>query len=195
MSAGMAGVIGYSTAKAWDSLTPAQKGIGVGMTVLCAIPMLTTLARNIRISASPPIPTTKGNITVWKGLSVAGHPIIGKSGGQWVLGTRGLTIPEARLILNGYHPEMMLETKVFVSAKALRKAGFSKSQITYLTNTLKSRNLFAGKASAWLDKNVLIEPTQRLNATEINIVMNRLIKSSKNIKDAHLLYGSPTIKA
>jgi len=169
--------------------------MGVGMATLCAIPLITTVARNVKISGTA-IPTTKGNVTTWKGLSVAGHPIIGRSGGKWVLGTRSITLPEARMLLNGYKPEMMLETKVFVNRSALQKAGFSKTQIDYLTKTLKDRNLFAGKSSPWLDKNVLIEPTQRLSANEISIIQQRLAKLGKgNLKDAHLLYGSPTIKA
>jgi len=199
-STALSGMIGYGTVKNWSALTLGQKAMGVGMAALCAVPFITTVARNVKISGTP-IPTTKGNAVVWKGLSVAGHPLIGRSGGKWVLGTRSITLPEARLILNGYKPEMMLETKVFVNRSALSKAGFSKTQIDYLATTLKNRNLFAGKTSPWLDKNVLIEPTARLNANEIGIVMKRLIKleqgfiKAKKIKDAFLLYGSPTIKS
>jgi hypothetical protein len=199
-STALSGLIGYGTAKSWAGLTPAQRTMGVGMAALCAIPLITTVARNVKISG-PGIPTIehpKGEV-VWKGLSVAGTPIIGKSGGKWILGTRGITLPEARLILDGYKPEMMLETKVFVNRTALEKAGFSRIQIDYLTDTLKSRNLFTGKSSPWLDKNVLLEPTQRLNAAEIDTIMGRLNKLEQakmgSVKDAYLLYGSPTIKA
>jgi len=194
-SSTLSGVIGYETAKNWGGLTPVQRGLGIGVATLCAVPMLTTVARNVKIAASPAIPTAKGNVVAWKGLSVAGHPIIGRSGGKWVLGTRNLTLPEARLILNGYKPEMMLETKVFVNRTALTKAGFSKTQLDYLTKTLKNRNLFAGKMSPWLDKNVLIEPTQRLNAREIDIMMRHLANKADDVKDASLFYGSPTIKS
>ena len=191
----ISGVVGYETAKHWDELTPAQRGFGIGIATLCAIPILTTVARNVKITASPSIPTTKGNVVTWKGLSVAGYPIIGRSGGKWILGTRNLTIPEARLILDGYHPQMLLETKVFVNQAALAKAGFTKTQIDYLIKTLKSRNLFTGKTSPWLDKNVLIEPTEHLTANEINIVMKHITNKPGQVKNAKLLYGSPTIKA
>ena len=191
----ISGVTGYETVKHWDELTPTQRGIGIGVAVLCAIPVLTTVARNVKIGASPSIPTTKGDIVAWKGLSVAGYPIIGKSGGKWILGTRSLTIPEAQLILNGYHPQAMLETKVFVNKSALAKAGFTKVQIDYLADTLKARNLFAGKMSPWLDKNVLIQATERLSSSEIDVIMNRIAERSAIIKNAKYLYGSPTIKA
>jgi hypothetical protein len=199
-STALAGMIGYGTAKAWSGLTPQQRGMGVAMTALCAIPLITTVGRNVKISGTP-IPTTKGDAVVWKGLSVAGSPIIGKSGGKWIVGSRGITLPEARMILNGYKPETMLETKVFVNRPALEKAGFTQTQIEYLSRTLKDRNMFAGRSSPWLDKDVLLEPTERLNTNEIGTVMERLnkleqgfIKKSK-IKDAFLLYGSSTIKS
>ena len=191
----ISGVVGHQTVKHWDELTPTQRGIGIGVTALCAIPMLTTVARNVKIGASPTISTARGNVVAWKGLSVAGHPIIGRSSGKWILGTRSLTLPEARLILDGYHPQMMLETKVFVNKTALAKAGFTRPQIDYLVKTLKARKLFAGKASPWLDKNVLTEPTQRLNSNEINIVMRHIAERSRQVKNAKFLYGSPTIKA
>ena len=194
-SSTVSGLVSYQTVKNWGEMAPVERGIGIGVAALTAIPMLTTIGRNVRIGVAKPIPTVKGNIVSWKGLSVAGHPIIGKSGGKWVLGTRSLTIPEARLILDGYHPEMMLETKVFVNKSAMSKAGFTKAQVDYLTRTLKSRNLFVGKKSPWLDKKVLTEPTARLNAKEIDIIMRYINSSSKNVKDAHLLYGSPTMKA
>ncbi|MBV6343328.1 hypothetical protein, partial [Candidatus Magnetobacterium casense] len=199
-STALAGLIGYGTAKSWSALSPGQRVMGVGMTALSAVPLLTTVARNVKISG-PSIPTTEGNVVAWRGLSVAGNPIIGRSGGKWVLGSRGITLPEARLILNGYKPETMLETKVFVNRSALEKAGFTGTQIEYLTKTLKDRNLFAGKMSPWLDKDVLIEPTERLNANEIGTVMQRLVKleegfiKKSKIKDAFLLYGSSTIKS
>ena len=194
LSGTLGGMVGYETAQHWSELTPAQRAIGVGITALCAIPVLTTAARGIKITSTA-IPTRAGAITTWKGLKVAGYPIIGKSGGRWVLGTRNITLPEARLILNGYKPEMMLETKVFVNRTALTKAGFSKTQVDYLIKTLKARNLFAGKVSPWLDAKVMIEPTQRLNAKEIDIIMKRLIKASGKVKEATMVYGSPTIKA
>lgn len=197
----LSGVIGYSTAKNWESLSPAGRSLGIGIAVLCAVPLLTTVARNVKVGSSPALPTKDGAVVAWKGLSVAGYPVIGRSGGKWILGTRALTLPEARLILNGYHPEMMLETKVFVNRAALQKAGVSRVQIDYLVNTLKTRNLLAGKTSLWLDKNVLLEPTQRLNASEIDIIMRRLTRLEQGfikkriVKDAHLLYGSATIKS
>jgi len=191
----ISGVVGYETARNWDELSNVQRGIGVGIAALCAIPILTTVARNVKIAGSPNIPTVKGDVVAWKGLSVAGHPIIGRSGGKWVLGTRNLTVPEANLILNGYHPQMMLETKVFVNRGALTKAGFTRTQVDYLVKTLKARNLFAGKMSPWLDKSVLIEPTQRLTSREINIIMRHIADKSKQVKNAKYLYGSPTMKA
>jgi len=194
-STALSGMIGYGTAKSWAGLTPEQRAMGVGMAVLCAVPLITTVARNVKISGLG-IPTTEGKAVAWKGLSVAGQPIIGRSAGKWIVGTRGITLPEARMILNGYKPETMLETKVFVNRAALEKAGWTQPQIEYLTKTLKDRNLFAGKMSPWLDKDVLIEPTQRLNANEISTVMERMGKlNASELKDASLLYGSPTIKA
>ena len=114
-----AGIIGYETAKSWQDLTPAQRAMGVGGAVLYALPLLTTVVRGVKITSTK-IPTAEGEVVTWRGLSVAQRPILGKSSGQWVLGARNITLPEARLILNGYKPEMMLETKVFVNTKALK---------------------------------------------------------------------------
>ena len=100
-SATLGGMIGYETAQHWSELTPVQRAIGVGVTALCAIPILTTVARGVRVAATS-IPTRAGPITTWKGLKVASYPIIGKSGGKWVLGTRNITLPEARLIPVSY---------------------------------------------------------------------------------------------
>jgi len=189
-----AGLVGYETAKNWSELTPVQRGIGVGATVLYALPMLNTVARGIKITTAKPIPTAGGEISSWRGLSIAQHPIIGRSGGKWVVGTRNITLPEARLIMEGYKPEMMLETKVFVNPKALAKAGFSKKQIDYLTLSLKDRNLFAGKKSPFLAKDVVLEPTQRLNVDEIGVLFKQINKYNKKIKQVDMLYGSSTVK-
>lgn len=190
-----AGLVGYETAKNWSELTPVQRGIGIGATVLYGLPALSTVARGIRITAAKPIPTTKGDIVSWKGLSIAQHPVIGRSEGRWVLGTRNITLPEAKLILEGYKPEMMLETKVFVNTKALKASGWSQVQVDYLTDTLKSRNLFAGKKSPFLSKEALIEPTARLDVDEIGVLMQQIARKGKQVKQVDLLYGSATIKA
>jgi hypothetical protein len=195
LSAAQSGLISYSTVKSWSQLSPLERGLGVGFAVLSAIPLMTSVARNVKVGVpSKLIPTTEGEIASWKGLSVAGSPIIGKSGGKWVIGTRQLTLPEARLILDGYHPQTMLETKVFVNRSALLKAGFDKAQVDFLTDSLKARNLFAGKRSPWLSKEALIQPTQRLTSEEIEVLMRNIAIKQGDIKEATLLFGSPTIK-
>ena len=189
-----AGLIGYSTAKHWNKLTPLQKGIGVGATVLYSLPMLFTVARGIKITTAKPIPTVKGEVPTWRGVAIANHPIIGRSGGRFVIGARNITLPEARLILQGYKPEMMLETKVFVNHSALRKAGLSQTQIDYLATSLKSRNLFAGKKSPYMAKEALLNPTQRLTANEVRVLLKIINKYNKKVKKVDMLYGSATIK-
>lgn len=153
------------------------------------------VTKGIKISSSGAIATAEGAVTSWKGLSIFNNPVIGVSKGKLVIGARSITIPEARLILDGYKPEMMLETKVFANPRVLARAGFTKPQIDYLILTLKDRNLFAGKKSPFLSKEALIQPTARLDASEISVLLGQISKHQKNIKQADLLYGSPTVKA
>ncbi len=194
VSATGAGLISYEVKKNWADLTPTQRKLGVAAAVLYALPMLITIARGVKISVAKPIPTAKGQIPTWRGLSVGGHPIIGRSGGRFVIGARNITLPEVRLILDGYKPEMMLETKVFVNANALKTAGLSRTQIDYLIKTLKARGLFAGQKSPFLAKEVLLEPTQRLSADEISVLLRQINKYNKQVKQVDMLYGSATIK-
>lgn len=194
LSATGSGLLGFEVGRHWNELSDVEKGVGVAGTLLYALPALTTVARGIKVS-SVKIPTAKGEVTSWKGLSVAQRPVIGKSGGKWVVGARSLTIPEARLILDGYHPGPLLETKVFVNTKALRKAGFSETQIDYLTLTLKDRNLFAGKKSAFITKEELIKPTEYVDADEIQVFLRTIGKYNKKIKQVDMVYGSATMKA
>jgi len=189
-----AGLVGYETRKHWSELTPVQQGLGVGAVLLYGLPLLGSVARGIKITSGK-IPTVRGDVTTWKGLAIARNPVIGRSGGKFVVGARNITLPEARLIREGYHPGSMLETKVFVNTKALKAAGFSKKQIDYLVQTLKSRNLFAGKKSPFLSKEALIEPTARLDADEVNVFLKKISEHSKHVDQVDLLYGSPTIKA
>jgi len=189
-----AGLVGYETAKHWTKLTPLQQGLGVGATLLYALPLLGSAARGIKITSGK-IPTVVGDVTTWKGLTIARNPVIGMSQGKFVVGARNITLPEARLILNGYHPLSVLETKVFVNTKALKAAGFADDQIDFLIKTLKSRNLFAGKQSPFLAKEALVEPTARLDADEVNVFLKKISEHSKAVDQVDLLYGSPTIKA
>lgn len=212
LSSAGAGVTGYETAKNWSELSNAQRAMGVGATVLYALPALVTVARNVKVS-SVRIPqweetgvkglkisgfTPEGepmSAPVWKGLSVAEHPVVGRSGGKWVIGAREISLPEARLIMEGYHPERMLETKVFVNPKSLKASGWTQTQIDYLTKTLKSRNLFAGQKSPYLSKEALLEPTQRLTVDEIDVLLRQINDYNTKIKNVDLLYGSSTIKS
>lgn len=190
-----AGIIGYETAKNWNELSTPQKVMGVGGAVLYSLPLLATVARGVKVGGSEPIPTAKGEVQPWKGLAIADHPIIGRSDGKWVLGSRNITLPEARLISEGYKPEMMLETKVFTNRSALEKAGFSKAQIDYLELTLKDRNLFAGEKSPSLSKEVMLEPTERLTAGDVQVVLKKINQYNKEIKQVDVIYGSTTIKS
>jgi len=189
-----AGLVGYEVKKHWSDLSGVERGLGIGAAILYGLPLLGSVARGIKITSGK-IPTVKGDVTTWKGLTIARNPVIGRSGGKFVVGARNITLPEARLILNGYHPSSMLETKVFVNTKALQKAGFSKTQIDYLVKTLKDRNLFAGKKSPFLSKEALVEATARLDADEINALLKQISKHSKKVDQVDLLFGSPTIKA
>ena len=191
-----AGAMGYETAKTWKTATPLQRTMGVTGTILYSLPILITTARSVKISADtiPTIEHPEGK-RVWKGLSVANNPVIGKSDGRWVIGARDITLPEADMILNGYKPEMMLETKVFTNEVALQKAGFTQTQIDYLTTSLKDRNLFAGKSSPFLSKEALIEPTARLDADDVSTLLKQINKYNEDIKQVDLLYGSSTIKS
>jgi len=212
LSTAGAGALGYEVGKHWSDLSAPYRAIGVGGVLLYSLPVMATVARGVKIATvrvpaweESVVPGVKlGGFTptgepmsaiTWKGLTVFQNPIIGKSGGKWVIGARNITLPEARLMLDGYHPQLMLETKVFVNPKALAKAGISKTQIDYLTDTLKKRNLFAGKQSKFLSKEALIEPTARLDADEIGVLLRQMQKWNKGIKQVDLLYGSPTIKA
>jgi hypothetical protein len=184
----------FNTAKNWNQLSPTWRTVAVAGDVLAFIPMLGFLGRNVAVT-SKAIPTIEGEIQTWKGLALFKNPIIGRSGGKWVIGTRELTLPEARLILDGYHPGDMLETKVFVNRNALIKAGMSKAQIDYLIDTLKNRNLFAGKASPYLAKEEILKATERLDPDEVLVLLKQINKYNKNIKQVDLLYGSVTIKS
>jgi len=190
-----AGFLGYEAKKNWAELTPTQRAIGVGGTVLYALPMMATVGRGVKFSTAKPIPTVKGEVPTWKGLSVFKNPVIGRSGGRWVIGARDITIPEARLILEGYKPEMMLETKVFTNPKVLSKAGFTQTQIKFLADSLKARNLFAGKKSPFLSKDALIEPTAYIDADEMGVFLKQIGKYNTKVKNVDMLYGGTTIKA
>ena len=192
-----AGLIGYHTVKNWADLSSLQRAIGVGGTVLYSLPMLVTVARGIKISGVK-VPVVKGQAVAppaWKGLSVFKNPIIGRSSGKWVVGARNITLPEARLIMEGYKPEMMLDTKIFVNPPALTKAGFTPTQIKYLTDSLKVRNLFAGKKSPYLSKDVLLEPTAYISKDEMAIFLKQIGKYNTKIKNVDMIYGGGTIKA
>lgn len=193
LSATGAGLVGFETGKHWNNLSPAERAVGVGGTVLYALPVLTTVARGVKFSPVK-IPTAEGDVVAWRGLSLFDNPVIGKSQGRWVVAARNITLPEARLILNGYKPETMLETKVFVNPKTLEKAGFSASQIDYLTVTLRDRNLFAGQKSPYLDKEELIKPTEYIDADEIQVLMRQIANKGSKVKQVDILYGSPTMK-
>lgn len=190
-----AGLVGYEVKTSWGDVSTAQKVMGVGGALLYAVPILATVGRGIRVSSVKAIPTATGEVVPWRGLSVFQNPIIGKSGGKWVVGARSITLPEARMILDGYHPDMMLETKVFVNPKSLTKAGLSAEQIDYLVLTLKDRNLFAGEKSPYLSKEALIEPTERLDADEISVLLKQINKQGEKIKQVDMVYGSATMKA
>jgi len=188
-----AGLVGYQTTKHWNKLSPVEKALGAGGTLLYALPVLSIPVRNIKITTTK-IPTIEGEVVAWKGLSVFQNPIIGRSGGKWVVGARNLTLPEAKLILDGYKPEMMLDTKVFVNEQALIKAGIAKEQIDFLSLTLKNRNLFAGKKSPFLSEETLFDPTARLDADEVAVFLEQMAKYRDKVTHVDL-FGSQSIKA
>lgn len=194
LSATGTGLISYEAVKNWSELTPLQKGINIGGAVLYSLPLMATVARGIKIT-SVKIPTAEGEIATWKGLAIANNPILGKSEGQWILGARNITLPEVKLILNGWKPETVLETKVFVNKSRLLKAGLGEEQVDYLITSLKDRNMFAGSKSPYFNKEVLLESTARLDADEISVLMKQIQKYNKDIKQVDLLYGSTTMKA
>jgi len=183
------------TARDWADLTITQRAIGIGGAVLYSLPLLITAARGVRVTTSPGIPTAEGVVPTWRGLTIAKNPIIGRSGGRWVIGAREITLPEARLILDGYHPEGMLETKVFVNAPALARAKWSQTQIKYLIDTLKTRNLFAGKKSAFVSGETLLEPTKYIDADEMALWLQQIAKYNKKITSVDMLYGGTAIRA
>jgi len=197
VSATGAGFLGYNTAKNWADLSPVQRTIGVAGTILYALPLMITVGRGVKIS-SVKIPAIEGQAVsppTWKGLSVFKNPVIGKSGGKWVIGARDITLPEAKLIMDGYKPELTLDTKVFANPTVLAKAGFSQTQIKYLSDSLKARNLFAGKKVPYLAKDVLLQPTAYIDGDEMAVFLRQIGRYNTKVKNVDMLYGGTTIRA
>lgn len=194
VSGAASGVFALSTAQNWKDMSMPQRALAVAGDVAMALPILASVARGVRIT-SVKVPTAEGESVTWRGLSVAQNPVIGRSGGKWVVGARDITIPEAQLILDGYHPQQMLETKVFVNRNALLKAGFTEAQITYLTDTLQARNLFAGKKSPFLAEDEFLKGTDYIDPDEMALLLKQIQRYNKQIEHVDLLYGSPAIKA
>ena len=178
---------------------------GVAATLLAAPVLVPKLAPFVPQKGKVTIPTTEGDITVWEGLSVAGKPVVGKGisrlamgdigPARWQIGGGDIAIPDAAKIVAGYKPEALLDTKVFVNPVQLKASGFSDAEIGKLTTTLKDRNLFAGQRSPYLSKSVLVEPTARLDAPEIDVLAKQITKYADKVDGVDLLYGSATIKS
>ncbi len=141
------------------------------------------------------IPTTEGVVKTWQGLTVSDRMTIGMSRGKLTLGGRNITLPEASKIIEGYEPISVVETKVFVDPARLEKAGFSKTEVNKLVQTLKVRDLLAGRKSPYLDPDVLLEPTKYITGPEMEAMLKILNEHSREFKSADLLYGSKAIKA
>ena len=185
----------------YRAITPIDIAMTVGTVALVTMgwwgPKVISLAPKFGEVSIPTTTAPEGQV-VWKGLTVANRPILGKAlvgEPKWVLGARDITLPEAQSILAGYKPEMMLETKVFVNPEALAKAGFSNDEINKLTLTIKDRDLFAGAKSPYLSREALLEPTKYIDANEIDVLTEQVARYGDKIKQANYLYGSPTIKS
>jgi hypothetical protein len=176
----------------WKTITTGEYVMGAVNVALLTMPFwLPKVGAIMPKFSKVVIPTTEGEYA-WKGLTIAKEPIIGKSPSGLTVG-RNIKLPEAKMILEGYKPETIIETKVFVNPEQLKASGFSESEITKLTTTLKERNMFAGKKSPYLNNETMLEPTARLDTDEIGVLVKQ-INSKKGVEGADLVYGSTTIK-
>jgi len=187
-----AGIIGYETAKNWGDLTSPQKVMGVGGALLYALPIITTVP-SVTKTGIVRVTSPTGEVG-WKGLAALGKPIIGKSGGKWVLFSN-VDVPPIWTQKVGWEPGAGLagriEVQLYRTQKALEKAGVPLAEQEKLLETLGlTKAAVARGKSPVTPKTVTAAEISSLTLDEDGalIVLQQIIKYKKQIEKA--VFGS-----
>ena len=189
--AGSGAILGYEYAKQYPELSTGQRIAGGVALALIAAPTAATIIKKA-IPVAVKVPTATGEVTVWKGINIAGKPVIGISKGKPTIGTKGVTYPEAAAIKPGYEPVTKIETSVMGTRSALKKMGVAEADIAKVENTLDTRAMFAGKKSPYLTKDITAEPIKSLSREGVGEVFKTSIAHKDKVEK---IYGSYTMKS
>jgi len=189
LMAGAGSTLGYNYAKNYRQLDTKQKVLGASALALVSLPALAAGIRAL-VPTAVSIPTKSGMITVWKGISMAGKPVVGISQKRLAVGTKGVSLPEFATIQKGYIPVTKLETSLTATRNALRKMGATEADITKVEETLRIRNFIAGKKSPYLSEQAILQGSERLTPEEVATILRHAVKNAGKIES---VYGSSTI--
>jgi hypothetical protein len=183
------GVSIATTVITWKSSPTWAKALSVAGDVVLLAPVLGAVSKSIpviknvgkgiegiSISKSVVVPTTEGDVTIWKGLSIDGKTVFGISEGKLSLGRESVRYPELVNIKAGYEPVTKLETYVMAgkttgaTESQLAKLGWSQTEIKKVIATLEERSAFAGKVSPVLEKTYQLPTVERLTQQETAII-------------------------
>jgi len=140
--------------------------------------------------------------TVWKGLKLGTHPLVGVSGGKLVAGVKGIELPPLSdwniptLNQKGnvtFEPRTGLETQVLVNQTALEKAGMTGPEATKLVSdvekTLSEVKSFYGKKSPHMAPELLTESIDTFSSEGVRAIMKWAVEN-KDVVEYERFFGS-----
>ena len=193
LSAGAAGIFGYSTAQNWDKLSTGYKALAVAGTVLVSLPALFAIGK-VMAPVAVKVPGAKGTeITVWRGIQVNGKPIIGISRSKPTFGTWGIKRPTLAQIERGWHPVTKIETTLLGTRRVLKKMGASEADIARVEVVWQEGvpTFVRKKPPTKVAPEEILSGGQRLTPEETAAILRVSVKHGKQVD---MIYGSSTMR-
>lgn len=195
-SGALSGSIGYGTVKNWKDLSPNQKILGIVFTALAATPILIGVTKP-SFTRTTPIKTSRGDIVIWRGFTLRGHPVIGVSFKHPTILKFGVQYPNwvAQEVTPGWVPGVKgVDANLLATKTALARMGFPQAEISKIISTYQLTKLM----TSWLrfipkpKAEALLQSIKSLDEKELELVLKAIAKAGKSVDK---VYGSYSMRA